>query len=103
MTTTALPPERMTSQDLRHWQLTQGHTYDSGAAALGVARSTYYNWLAGHTPIPRPIGLACAASAAGMPAYTAAPPAGGITSLERMQFLLKPKTLDKNDHTNTTG
>ena len=39
----------MTPSDLRTWHDAMGHTYDTGAAALGVSRSTYAEWLAGRS------------------------------------------------------
>ena len=50
-----------------------GYTYDTAAAALGVSRSTYADWLAGQSrttskpiTIDRRTALACAAIAAGL-------------------------------------
>lgn len=63
----------MTPDDLRSWHDAHGHTYDSGATALGVSRATYGAWLAGTTAIPGPVGLACAALAAGLPPWQPAP------------------------------
>ena len=67
----------MTPADLRAWQAHMGYTYDTGAAALGVSRSTYAEWLAGRSrttgkpiQISRLVALACAALAAGMDAWT---------------------------------
>ena len=63
----------MTPDDLRAWQAAMGYTYDSAAAALGVSRSTYADWLAGQSrttgkpiTIDRRTALACAAIAAGL-------------------------------------
>ena len=63
----------MTPDDLRAWQSKMGYTYDTGAAALGVSRGTYADWLAGRSrttgkpiKISRTVALACAALAAGM-------------------------------------
>ena len=63
----------MTPADLRAWQQAMGYTYDTGAAALGVNRSTYANLMAGirrdsGTPVvyDRRTALACAALAAGL-------------------------------------
>jgi hypothetical protein len=54
-----------------------GYTYDTAAAALGVNRSTYADWLAGRSrstgksiEIDRRTGLACAAMAAGLGEWT---------------------------------
>lgn len=55
----------MTATDLRAWPQVMGHAYDTAAAALGVGRATYAAWLAGRA-IPGPVGLACAALAAGL-------------------------------------
>lgn len=68
----------MTPDDLRAWQQTQGYTYDTAAAALGVSRRTYAGWLAGTAAIPGPVPLACAALAAGLRAWepAGAPQAG---------------------------
>lgn len=63
----------MTPADLRAWQEAMGYTYDTAAAALGVSRSTYADWVAGRSrttgkPIQpsRMLALACAALAAGL-------------------------------------
>lgn len=63
----------MTPADLRAWQAAMGYTYDTAAAALGVNRSTYADWLAGQSrttgkpiTIDRRTALACAAIAAGL-------------------------------------
>ena len=63
----------MTPVDLRAWQAAMGYTYDTAAAALGVNRSTYADWLAGQSrstgkpiQIDRRTSLACAALAAGL-------------------------------------
>lgn len=63
----------MTPDDLRAWQAAMGYTYDTAAAALGVNRSTYADWLAGQSrttgkpiTIDRRTALACAAIAAGL-------------------------------------
>jgi transcriptional regulator with XRE-family HTH domain len=52
----------MTPEDLRRWQEQMGYTYDSASKALGVARRTYADWLAGKSKIPGPVDLACAAA-----------------------------------------
>ena len=63
----------MTPTDLRAWQAQMGYTYDTAAAALGVSRGTYADWLAGTSrttgkpiKISRIVALACAALAAGL-------------------------------------
>ena len=63
----------MTPSDLRAWKAHMGYTYDTGAAALGVSRGTYADWLAGRSrttgkpiKISRIVALACAALAAGL-------------------------------------
>ena len=67
----------MTPADLRAWHEAMGHTYDTGAAALGVSRSTYAEWLAGRSrttgkpiTISRLVAPACAALAAGVEVWT---------------------------------
>ena len=67
----------MTTDDFRTWHDAMGHTYDTGAAALGVSRSTYAEWLSGRSrttgkpiQVSRTVALACAALAAGMDAWT---------------------------------
>lgn len=69
----------MTPADLRAWQAHMGYTYDTAAAALGVNRSTYANWVLGQSrstgkavEIDRRTALACAALAAGLGEWTAA-------------------------------
>lgn len=63
----------MTPEELRSWQARMGLTYDTAAAALGVSRSTYAEWVAGKSrttgkPVTpsRTVALACAALAAGL-------------------------------------
>lgn len=63
----------MTPTDLRAWQSHMGYTYDTAAAALGVSRSSYADWIAGRSrttgkpiKISRLVALACAALAAGL-------------------------------------
>ena len=58
----------MTPADLRAWQAHMGYTYDTAAAALGVSRSSYADWVAGRSrttgkpiKISRLVALACAA------------------------------------------
>ena len=67
----------MTPAEFRSWHNAMGYTYDTGAAALGVSRGTYADWLAGRSrttgkpiTISRLVALACAALAAGMDAWT---------------------------------
>ncbi len=66
----------MTPADLRAWQAHMGYTYDTAAAALGVSRSSYADWIAGRSrttgkpiQVSRTVALACAALAAGLDAY----------------------------------
>ena len=66
----------MTPTDLRAWQAHMGYTYDTAAAALGVSRAAYADWIAGRSrttgkpiKISRLVALACAALAAGLDAY----------------------------------
>ena len=59
----------MTTSDLREWQNQMGYTYNTAAAALGVSRATYARYLQNGAPLA--IGLACAALAAGLSAYSA--------------------------------
>ena len=63
----------MTPDDFRAWHHAMGYTYDTGAAALGVSRGTYADWLAGRSrttgqpiKISKLVALACAALAAGV-------------------------------------
>ena len=63
----------MTPADFRAWHEAMGYTYDTGAAALGVSRGTYADYLAGTSrttgepiKIKRTVALACAALAAGL-------------------------------------
>ena len=63
----------MTPSDFRAWHEAMGHTYDTGAKALGVSRGTYADWLAGRSrttgkpiKISKLVVLACAALAAGV-------------------------------------
>lgn len=66
----------MTPDDFRAWHNAMGYTYNTGAAALGVSRGTYADWLAGRSrttgkpiQISRTVALACAALAAGIDVY----------------------------------
>ena len=68
----------MTHADFLAWHQAMGYTYDTGAEALGVNRSTYANLVAGvrrdsGTPVvyDRRTALACAALAAGLRAVGA--------------------------------
>lgn len=56
----------MTAEDLRAWQKSQGYTYDSAAAALGMGRTTFADYLKRDGELPRWLALACAALAAGI-------------------------------------
>lgn len=69
----------MDSADFRAWHTAMGYTYDTGAAALGVSRGTYADYLAGTSrntgrpvDIKRTVALACAALAAGLQEWRAA-------------------------------
>ena len=69
----------MTPDDLRAWQARMGYTYDTAAAALGVSRGTYADWVAGRSrttgkpiQISRLVALACAALEAGIDEWPAA-------------------------------
>ena len=69
----------MTPTDLRAWQAHMGYTYDTAAAALGVSRAAYADWIAGRSrttgkpiKISRLVALACAALAAGLGEWAAA-------------------------------
>ena len=66
----------MTPADVRAWHNAMGYTYGTGAAALGVSRGTYADWLAGRSrttgqpiKISKLVALACAALAAGLDAW----------------------------------
>ena len=68
----------MTHADFIAWHQDMGYTYDTGASALGVNRSTYANLMTGvrrdsGTPVvyDRRTALACAALAAGLTPWTA--------------------------------
>ena len=70
----------MTPEELRSWQAHMGLTYDTAAAALGVSRSTYADWVAGRSrttgkpiKISRTVALACAALAARLEPYQQRP------------------------------
>jgi hypothetical protein len=67
----------MTPAELRAWQADMGLTYNTAAAALGVSRAAYADWLAGRSRTSgKPVGpdrrtaLACAALAAGLEPWT---------------------------------
>ena len=68
----------MTHADFLAWHTRMAYTYDTGARALVVSRSTYANLMAGvrrdsGTPVvyDRRTALACAALAAGLVSWTA--------------------------------
>jgi len=61
----------MIPDDLRRWQAEMGYTYNTASQALGVGRQTYSNWLAGRSPIPGPVDLACAALVEHLAPYSA--------------------------------
>ena len=70
----------MTHDDLRAWQARMGYTYDTAAAALGVSRATYAEWVRGKSrttgkPVTPSltVALACAALAAGLEPYQQRP------------------------------
>jgi transcriptional regulator with XRE-family HTH domain len=54
---------QMEAQQLRQWIEANGYSVSRLAVELGVSRSTVNRWLAGSTPIPRPIDLALEALA----------------------------------------
>lgn len=56
----------MNNDDLWAWQQRHGYTYDSAAAALGMARSTYHTYLQREGNLPRWLMLACRAIDAGL-------------------------------------
>jgi transcriptional regulator with XRE-family HTH domain len=56
----------MTAEDLRKWQKAQGYTYDTAAAALGMGRTTFAEYLKREGELPLWLALACAAIAAGL-------------------------------------
>lgn len=56
----------MTSADFQTWHKRMGYTYDSGAKALGMGRTTYYDYLKKDGELPLWLGLACAALEAGL-------------------------------------
>lgn len=67
----------MTPAELRSWQSAMGLTAPRAAAALGVSYATYRDWLAGKSrntgksiTLPPMLGLACAALAAGLKAWS---------------------------------
>lgn len=43
------------------WHQRHGHTYESGAKALGVSRASYASYLKNPADVPRIVMLACAA------------------------------------------
>ena len=87
----------MTPADLRAWQAQMGYTYDTAAAALGVSRGTYADWLAGRSrttgkpiQISRLVALACAALAAGEGEWT---PANSHYQGQTMDFKLSKSAM----------
>lgn len=66
----------VTPTEFRAWHKAMNYTYDTGAAALGVSRGKYADWLAGRSrttgkpiQVSRTVALACAALAAGLDAW----------------------------------
>lgn len=56
----------MTSDDFRAWLDSQEISPENAAEVLDKNRATVFRWLAGSTPIPKSIALACSALAAGL-------------------------------------
>ena len=78
----------MTSADLRAWQAHMGYTYNTAAAALGVSRSSYADWIAGRSrttgkpiQVSRLVALACAALAAGLSPWSGKPENEGLAAM----------------------
>lgn len=55
----------MTGEQLKAWQVRRRYTYDAAAKALGMGRTTYYDYLKKDV-LPRWLALACAADEAGI-------------------------------------
>ncbi|MBF5006020.1 helix-turn-helix domain-containing protein [Diaphorobacter caeni] len=55
----------MTGEQLKAWQARRDYTYDTAAKALGMGRTTYYDYLK-KPELPRWLALACAADEAGI-------------------------------------
>ena len=51
----------MTNTDFAAWHKRMGFTYESGAKALGMGRTTYYDYLKKEGQLPLWLALACAA------------------------------------------
>lgn len=68
--TTPTPPERKepTAQTLIAWRERMGYSQRDACEELGCSRTALGQWEQGKQPVPRYIGLACAALAMGMPA-----------------------------------
>ena len=54
------------SFSLKDWQARHGYTYETAAQALGIGRTTYYEYLRRENPLPRTLVLACLAIDAGI-------------------------------------
>lgn len=69
---TAPAPTETTAESLKIWRDRMGYSKVEAATELGCSRNAWARWEAGTMPVPRYIGLACAALAMGMPAYGSA-------------------------------
>lgn len=64
------PPQVLDPAILLAWRERMGYSQRDACEALGCSRGAWAGWETGkQTPIPRYIGLACAALALGMSAY----------------------------------
>lgn len=60
---------RLTAQTLAAWRERMGYSQRDAADALGCSRGAWAGWENSVHPVPRYIGLACAALALGMKPY----------------------------------
>lgn len=61
----------LTAQTLTAWRERMGYSKAEAAREVGCSRNAWAAWEDGKSPVPRYIGLACAALALGMSQYGA--------------------------------
>jgi transcriptional regulator with XRE-family HTH domain len=59
----------LTGATLEAWRTRMGYSQRDACKALGCSRGAWAGWETGGHPVPRYIGLACAALALGMSGY----------------------------------
>lgn len=60
---------KLSGATLKAWRERMGYSVADAMEQLGCSRNGWNSWEAGDSPVPRYIGLACAALALGMTPY----------------------------------